>query len=370
MTDRRTRRTRERDLTFPLQLGGFALGIAVLFVGLPYILLGRTPSVESNTSEAVNAPVAAPAAAVVPTAAPVAPAVKPTPEPVVAKKPAAPKPAAKKPVAKPKPKPKTPNVSLYSGLGAWIDIYDDPAWRDPASTVRNMASHGVKTLYIETANSKQKFAIKDPAKMAVFIDQAHAHKMNIVAWYLPDFANENLDNARIAAAVKFHTKRGQSFDSFTLDIESPVVKDEAARNRAFARVSDKLRKLAGPTYPLGGCIPAPAAIAHPGSMWYRFPYDTLGKYYDAVLPMSYYTYHQRGYANVYADTVANLKVLKANKATAKMPIHMIGGETGSTTIPELQAFLAACRAYKAYGAGIYEWQGTTAAMWQQLSTVK
>ncbi len=30
-------------------------------------------------------------------------------------------------------------LSAYQGLGSWIDIYDDSAWRDPAATV---AGHG------------------------------------------------------------------------------------------------------------------------------------------------------------------------------------------------------------------------------------
>jgi len=59
--------------------------------------------------------------------------------------------------ARPAPVQATPVVSrveAYRGLGSWVDIYDDAAWKDPAGTVADMSKHGVKTLYIETGNSR------------------------------------------------------------------------------------------------------------------------------------------------------------------------------------------------------------------------
>ena len=84
-----------------------------------------------------------------------------------------------------------------------------------------MAAHGVRTLYIETANyhNPASASMFNPAAMAAFIKECHARKMSIVAWYLPGFKDLAKDFKRSKAALDFRTSDGQKFDSFALDIE-------------------------------------------------------------------------------------------------------------------------------------------------------
>lgn len=288
-----------------------------------------------------------------PTVAPSRPAT-PTPKPAV------PKPAA---VA-------VDRVAAYRGLGSWVDIWEDRAWADPAATVRDMKAHGVRTLYLETGNSKASQALKDPAKTATFIRTAHGNGMKVVAWYLPEMTNVDYDFGRIAQALRFRTSDGQRFDSFALDIESPVVADQTQRNANLAALSKKIRGLAGKDYPLGAIIPSPSGLARNGSYWSRFPYTGLAQTYDIFVPMSYYTYHGNGGPAARDDTLANMRVLRSQPGCGSIPVHLIGGLTQDSTDSEVRAFVQAAEQTGAAGASLYSWTGMTAAQWAQLAAVK
>ena len=272
---------------------------------------------------------------------------------------------------KKKPVAARPGKSLeaYRGLGSWVDIFDDAAWNDPALVVRDMARHGVRTLFVETGNSSAASAVNKPAVLQTFISQAHAHGMRVVAWYLPDMRSPGMDYARIKAAVGLHTADGQRFDSFALDIESSAVQPVSARNRALQALSARIRSLVGRTYALGAIIPSPGALTKSTSSWSAFPYSMLARTYNVFVPMSYYTYHGSGAAAAYADTISNVRVLRAQKGCAKTPIHLIGGISQDSSPAEVQAFVRAARQTGSVGAGLYGWAGTSAAQWRFLGTL-
>lgn len=272
-------------------------------------------------------------------------------------------------VVAPRPAPAGPSIDAYRGLGTWVDIYDDRAWNDPAGAVRDMAKHGVRTLYLETANSRAPSALKDPAALATFIRTAHASKMRVVAWYLADLKSTASDQGRIASAIRFRTPDGQTFDSFALDIESDAVKDVAARNRALEELSGKLRTLAGPSYPLGAIIPSPVGMSRDFSNWSPFPYGMLARKYDVFVPMAYYTWHGKGNAAAYADALANVRILRAQPGCAKTPIHLIGGLAEESSPSEVKAFVQAGRQTGCVGASLYGWAGTNGGAWEQLKAV-
>jgi hypothetical protein len=265
--------------------------------------------------------------------------------------------------------PAGPSIAAYRGLGSWVDIYDTAAWRDPASAVADMARHNVRTLYLETGNSGSKTVLTEPAALAEFIREAHAHGMLIVAWYLADMRSEAKDLARVTAAIRFTTTDGQSFDSFALDIESGAVTPVAARNAALERLSLEIREIVGPRYPLGAIIPSPVGLAKKGSYWPAFPYTMLARTYDVFVPMSYYTYHGKGGAAAYADTIGNVRILRAQEGCSTAPIHLIGGIAENSSAFEVAEFVRAAREAGCIGASLYGWVGTTAGHWRGLQTV-
>lgn len=263
-----------------------------------------------------------------------------------------------------------PSLDAYKGLGTWVDIYDARAWSDPAGTVRDMAAHGVRTLFVETANSRSAAAFENPGGLQAFIREAHARKMRVVAWYLPDMQNSSIDYDRIAQAIRFTTPDGQKFDSFALDIESTAISSESARNVAIEALTRRIRGLVGKEYPLGAIIPSPSGLTQKAGYWDTFPYSVLAQTYDVFLPMGYYTYHGSGGAAARDDTLANIRILRANKGCEKTPIHVIGGIADNSTPSEVRAFVQAAEASRVFGASLYGWAGTTSPQWQELRAIR
>jgi hypothetical protein len=271
--------------------------------------------------------------------------------------------------APPPPPVSRPSLDAYRGLGSWVDIFDQRAWDDPAAAVADMASHGVRTIFIETGNSHSETAFKDVPATAAFISEAHARGMRVVAWYLPYFADEALDLDRVTQAIEFRTADGQSFDGFALDIESSAVKPESKRILALESLTLKIHAAAGAAYPLGAIIPSPVGLARKSGYWDAFPYQMIANTYDVILPMGYYTYHSKGATAVAADVTGNVRIIREQPGCATIPIHMIGGLANKSNPAEVAAFVRATREGGCVGASLYEWAGTSSGQWQELRAV-
>ncbi len=258
------------------------------------------------------------------------------------------------------------SIDAYRGLGAWVDIWDTPAFDNPEAAIADMAKWGVRTVYVETANSSRTYAVHRPDRMRRLIRAAHARGMKVVAWYLPDLRWKARDLARVKAAIDLHTIDGQRFDSFALDIESSVVKPPAERNRRLVWLSTRLRAYVGPEYPLGAIIPSPVGISRSAAYWPGFPYARLAATYDVFVPMSYYTYHGDGAANARTDTLANVAILRAQPGCATKPVHLIGGIAAHSSVVEVRAFVDAANESGVDGASLYSWPEMNWGHWLEL----
>ena len=136
------------------------------------------------------------------------------------------------------------------------------------------------------------------------------------------------------------------------------------------QLSAKIRKLVGPTYPVGAIIPSPVGLTRPHSVWGNFPYSMLPRYYDIFVPMGYYTFHGKGAAAASADALGNVRILREQPGCADMPIHLIGGLAEKSTTAEVQAFANATQKSGCIGASLYSWPGTTKADWKALRVVR
>ncbi len=229
-----------------------------------------------------------------------------------------------------------------------------------------MASHGVRTIYIQTGNSRSSRAISNPSAMREFITEAHARDMFVVAWYLPNLRADSDDFERVVQAIEFKTADGQTFDSFALDIESTAVKPISRRNRALAELSRRIRDRVGPDYPLGGIIPSPVGLKKQTGFWDVFPYADVAETYDVLLPMAYYTFHGHTAAQARTDALASMRILRAQPGCSDVPVHLIGGIASKSTAAEVKAFARAARETGCVGASIYDWAGMSAARWRAL----
>ncbi len=266
---------------------------------------------------------------------------------------------------------KAPLVA-YRGLGSWVDLYDPSAWKDPAAAVQDMASHGVRTLFIETANyhNPASSTLFNKTALAEFIKECHARKMYVVAWYLPGFKNLDKDYLRSTAAIDFRTDDGQKFDSFALDIEDSSVKPASLRSERMKTLSERIRDHVGAAYPLGGITPSPKGMTINSTYWPDFPYKTVAAIYDVMVPMGYYTYHVDGYAKVYNETLDNVRIVREQTGVETIPIHVIAGLGDKSSGSETTAFVRALRETGCLGGGMYDWSTTGAEDWAPLANVR
>lgn len=263
-------------------------------------------------------------------------------------------------------------IRAYRGLGTWVDIYDAEAWNNPAAAAADMKSHGVRTLYLETANYHRPAAPQTMFRrtdVAGLIRESHRRGIKVVAWYLPGLKDLSLDYKRSVAAIRYRTPDGQKFDSFALDIEASIVKDVKIRNRRLLSLSKRLRRKVGSRYPLGAITPSPAGMAMHTGYWPGFPYRDLARIYDVFMPMGYYTYHGAGYGNAYRDTRNNIRIIREQTGRSSVPIHVIGGEGAKSSAGETQAYVRVLRESGAIGGGMYDWATTKDSTWRALRNI-
>ena len=264
------------------------------------------------------------------------------------------------------------SITAYRGLGAWVDMYDPSAWNNPAAAVKDMASHGVRTLYLETANyhNPASASLFRPAAMAAFIQQCHARQIKIVAWYLPSFKDLEKDYKRSMAAVEYRTPDGQKFDSFALDIEDSTVKPASTRSARLKTLSARIRTAVGKSYPLGGITPSPAGMKINSSYWPDFPYKDVAAVYDVIVAMGYYTYHGDGYTYAYNETRENVRIVREETGRPTIPIHVIAGVGDKSSGSETTGFVRALRETGCLGGSMYDWSTTDDADWRPLASVR
>jgi hypothetical protein len=257
------------------------------------------------------------------------------------------------------------SLTPFSGLGAWISIYDTRAWNAPEDTVATLAEHGVHTLYLETGNYKQRVDVVKPALVVRFLTAAHASGITVVGWYLPSLANPARDLRRALAGARFLTAGGDTFDAFALDVEATVVRKLGLRNARATSFTASVRRALGPAYPLGAITIAPVGTAP--TYWPNYPFKTLARNVDVLLPMAYFTARVRGAARVGAYVQANIDAIRSAIGDDAFPVHVIGGSSPKATGPEVAAFVEAAASEATIGASLWEYGAMTNAEWTQVA---
>jgi hypothetical protein len=262
-----------------------------------------------------------------------------------------------------------PSLEPYRGLGTWVDIYDDAQLAAPEATVAAAAARGVRTIYLETANFKQRSDLVRADRLSRVLDAAHARGIAVVAWYLPSFRAGGRDLRRALAAIRFRSAGGQAFDSFALDIEWSGVRPVALRNRRLLALSERLRHEAGPDYALGAIIPNPRGMELRLDYWQPFPYAGLAGIYDAFVPMVYSTYRGDGPAVVRRDVGRSLEILRTATGRPDVPIHLIGGLGDELSPAEARAFARTVTTLRPHGWSLYDFSVTSPSAWAALGAL-
>lgn len=247
-------------------------------------------------------------------------------------------------------RPDPPRPPPYEGLGAWVDIFDRPLWRNPERTVEALARRDVSTLFLQTTSYRYPGPIRYPSATARFLEAAHARGINVVGWYVPDFAGMRRDLAWSVAAARFRTAAGHRFDSIALDIEVTGVADPVLRSERVVTLSRRLRAAVGADYPLGAITPSP--LRGP-NYWPILPVAQMAQIYDVVLPMAYWNGHARGAAGARDYIARSIRLLRA-EAGGDVAVHVIGGVADEITRDEVAGFARAVREEGPAGASVYD----------------
>jgi hypothetical protein len=269
------------------------------------------------------------------------------------------------------PAPPARSLSMYNGLGTWIDVYDwsltygkDGALVD-AAAVDAMARAGVQTLYVQTSKWDAPTDVLEPERVVPIIERARALGLRVVAWYLPTFEDPQRDMARLMAAARLPV------DALAVDIESLRFKDVPERNRRLIEISTNLRREL-PTMALGA-IPFPTVamdVINP-NLWPGFPWAELGPLYDIWLPMSYQSERksESGYRDAYRYAAENIDRMRAHLG-ADVPVHGIGGIADRTSPSDVAGLHRALLERGAIGGSLYDWRTTSGDLWSHLQVFR
>lgn len=260
-----------------------------------------------------------------------------------------------------------PSIAAFCRLGAWVDHYD--VGLDPAASARDLASHRVGTLYLQTARFSDGADLVRPELLGRWLQAAHAAGLRVVGWYLPGYGRWlERDVRRTLAVAGFQGPGGQRFDALAVDIEHREgARDRPAFNAGVATHLERVRRALGTDYPIGAIVPAPRGMARYAARWAGFPWRSIARHADVVQTMGYWSYRRGcrgGLGNCpYPYTTANLA--DAARLTG-LPVHVIGGVADAVTAADVAEFVRAARDARAVGASLYDYATTVPAFWPSL----
>lgn len=255
-----------------------------------------------------------------------------------------------------------PDLSPYEGLASWVDIFNRKPWANPRGAVRTMAKRGAKAIFLQTSTYGQPRSLYDREAIDEFLYHAHRRGMKVIAWYVPTFDQQGIDFKRSKRAIRYRSPSGHRFDSFGLDIEATHVGDISLRNKRLVALSKRIRRVAGPSYPLGAITPDPVVASY----WPDFPYKRLDRVYDVFVPMGYWTFRARGYNAVREYTSQGVKNIQRAIGKKDVPIHFIGGIADDAGPSDLRGFTKAAREHELIGASLYDYPITDRRSWFEM----
>ena len=258
------------------------------------------------------------------------------------------------------------DLTPYTGLGTWVDVYDWSHYKGTTPTVGpdqvdEMAAEGVQTLFIQTAKHDTPDAILERDLLDPIIERAHARGLRVVAWYLPTLEDVENDFNRLMASAALDV------DGLAVDIESRKVADAAERSARLVDLSRRVRA-ALPGRAIGAIVMPPVQMEVVNtSFWPGFPWREIAPYYDVWQTMGYWTDRKQssGYRDPYVYTDENLRRLRNNLGDPVAPISPVGG-VGAMGNGDIEAFLRAAVEHGAIGGSIYDWRTTRPQAWPAL----
>lgn len=258
------------------------------------------------------------------------------------------------------------SADVFGGLGTWIDIYDTKLYASPNAVAGRLATRGVTTAWIETANDRSTTDVVDPTGLGSLVDALHARGIKVVAWYLPGHDRHARDLRRARAMLAFKSQQGGAFDGIALDVESLREKNVTRRTARMLDLFARMRAEAGST-PIAAITYPPRAFERHLSWWPNFPWAELATRVDAFVPMLYTGGGFKGYDATYGYVARSLRLLRGAVGDT-VAIHAAGGVANRMSAEELKAFTDALGDEgNIRGWSLYDLQTMTPAGWAAMA---
>lgn len=267
---------------------------------------------------------------------------------------------------------------VFRKLGTWVDLWDYNGSTSEATIearIADMDARGVRTLYLQTGRWNTA-AFAYPTQAGIWIDKAHAAGIAVVGWYLPAYSEYlSQDILKTAAIASFAGPSGGRFDGLAIDIEYRVKND--SKSEFFSGISSHLagvRSRVGLVFPVGAITFSPLDMDRWTAGWDGFPWSSVAKYADAVMPMGYWSVSSNrtrcsGGQPQYCPYQFTLQNVLRTRSATGLPVHEIGGVGNAITAAEVSQYVQAERDAHAWGGGIYDYGVTEPAFWAPLAGI-
>jgi len=268
------------------------------------------------------------------------------------------------------PRPQAEKTRVFSGLGAWADVYD---WsttyaaspRFTPASIDRLADSGVQVLYLQSGKAEQPVDIVDRDLFKQIVDRAHARGLRVVSWYLPKHIDLLTDGWRLVAPLTL------GVDGIAMDIESTAQTDLALRNKNLKLMALFIRAIFPNVAMAAIVLPPVVTDVLNLNYWPDFPWSFLRPLFDAWMPMGYWTNRapESGFRDGERYTSENIDRIRAHLGDPAAPVHPVGGIADKVTPEELAGFVASAQSRGAIGGSLYD-DTTGPDLYAQLQTLR
>ena len=251
------------------------------------------------------------------------------------------------------------------GLGMWCTpavLQAAPPWALVEAARRN----GITHLYIEVASSSSGDFYGGPLLDAL-LPVAHRAHIAVLAWVFPFLDDLPHDVATALEAARYVAPSGDRPDGLVADIEQNM---QDPFVRAYSQI---VRARLGPHVLMA------AATYPPQSYWGgRYPFRTVARSWDVILPMDYWHVRPHAYSasDVYQYVQRSIQDIRKASGRPTVPIEVLGqmfdvygNGRHSPSAAEIAAAIRAARDEHAIGISFFEWNHATPEEWDVLHTL-
>lgn len=253
---------------------------------------------------------------------------------------------------------------IPKGTGMWIYQWDRTAGGNAHAVVRRAQRAGLTHLFVRTGSTHDGYTGNSVLRR--ILPATRGTSLKVIAWDFPTLKNPVADAKRLARAAAYGRGRsGPHVAAVAPDIETP----SEGTHDSWKRVSSYLRTLRR-------LLPTDVAILTtvPWPSIYRvgtYPYATVAKYSDALLPMAYW--YSNNVRHVTATSINYLR--KFHK-----PVQPVGqGYDSKIDVPALAhsnlrkqvpVFLETAHKYGVGAVSLWSWQSAPRVTWQALAKAR